>query len=237
MSADHGTSVALAIKSFAVAGGYPIVLDLSGKLIVVIGGGNVARRKVQGLIASGAERIRVVAPTFHPEISANGSVVERVAERYQAEHLCGAALVFAATDSPDVNDQVVRDARQIGALVCRADVVDELAGDFSTPAMIRDGELLLTVSSGGSPALSALIRDRLSSAIDPNWSKMAHAMQQLRPIIRNALPINQRKQAFHDLRSDEAFARLVDHGEAGLKQWLIGKYPQLALNPITEQGN
>jgi len=105
----------------------------------------VGTRKALGLLASGARRVRVVSATFHPDMPAG---VERVTEPYRTEHLKDASLVFAATDSPDVNDAIVRDARAIGALVCRADVDEDNAGDFATPAMLREGALLITVSSG-----------------------------------------------------------------------------------------
>jgi siroheme synthase-like protein len=157
----------------------------------------------------------------------DSEVIERVADQYRPEHLAGASLVFAATDSADVNDAIVRDSNKIGALVCRADVDEDNAGDFATPAMIRDGALLITVSSGGSPALSALIRDRLKDAIDPRWSAMATAMQQLRPMLRKSLAISRRKQAFHDLCSEDALNVLATGGTDRLLQWLRVKYPEL----------
>ncbi len=202
------------------------MLDLTRRLIVVIGGGAVALRKVQGLIASGASKIRIVSPVFHAEMPPASSVIERVADTYRPEHLEGASLVFAATDSGDVNDAIVRDSAKIGALVCRADVDEDHAGDFATPAMIRDGALLITVSSGGSPALSALIRDRLKNAIDPRWSMMADAMQQLRPTLRKSLAPSRRKQAFRDLCSEDAFNALSAGGIEQLLQWLRVKYPE-----------
>lgn len=229
----NGTYSIPAIKSFDVAEGYPIVLDLKDRLIVVVGGGGVALRKVQGLLAASATRIRIIAPAFHPEMPSVASI-ERISLAYQSEHLAGASLVFAATDSPKVNDQVVQDAHRIHALVCRADVYEENAGDFHTPAMLRDGELLVTISSGGSPALSALIRDRLHAAIDPNWPKMAGAMKTIRPILKKQLSPQRRKEAFHELCSDPAMETLAKQGVEGLNRWLAQKYPELNLHPPSE---
>lgn len=208
-----------------MADGYPIVLDVSNRLAVIVGGGAVGLRKAQALLASGAQRIRVVSPAFHPDMPA---VVERVAEAYQPEHLAGAALVFAATSSPEVNDAVVRDAHAIGALVCRADVDEDHAGDFATPAMLRRGELLLTVSSGGSPALSALIRDRIAESLDPRWLAMAEAMQTLRPLIRGALAPARRREVFRSLCTDPAMDELARGGVAGLRGWLAERFVELA---------
>jgi len=201
--------------------GYPIVLDVSDRQIVIVGGGNVAVRKTKGLIASGARKIRVVSPKFHEEMSQQ---VQRVEEVYRREHLDDASLVFAATDVIAVNEQVERDARIIGALVCRADADD--AGDFSTPAMHRDGELLITVSSGG-PALSAMIRDRIAEKIEPQWAAMATAMQTLRPMIREKVAPGNRRKIYVELISDEAFAELDRGGVEGLISWIGEKFSEI----------
>ena len=137
---------------------YPLLLDVSDRLIVIVGGGEVAVRKAQGLIAAGAMRVRVVSPSVHEQMPAS---VERIAESYHREHLADAGLVFAATDEPAVNDVIVRDAKGMNILVCRADADDNNTGDFATPAMIRRGAVLVTVSTGGSPALAARLRDTI----------------------------------------------------------------------------
>src|SRR5437879_11657828 len=107
------------------------MLDVTNRLVVIIGGGGVSARKAKGLLDAGATRVRVVSPTFHKDVPA---AVERIAERYEARHLEGARLAFAATDSAETNDAVVADARRLGILVCRADVDEGEPGDFSTPA-------------------------------------------------------------------------------------------------------
>src|SRR5688572_31143815 len=124
------------------------MLDVTGRLVVIIGGGAVAVRKVKGLLDAGATRVRVVSPTAHAEMPAD---VEHVTATYQAGHLDGAQLVFAATDSAAVNEQVVRDARAREIWVNRSDEGDE--GDFSNPAVARRGAVTLAVSTG-SAALS-----------------------------------------------------------------------------------
>src|SRR3954468_7060995 len=110
---------------------YPLLLNVTDRQIVIVGGGEVAVRKAKGLLAAGAKRVRVVAPRFH---QAMPETVQRVVETYRQEHLNAADLVFAATDDPAVNDAIVRDARVLKILVCRADL-DQNKGDFATPAM------------------------------------------------------------------------------------------------------
>src|SRR3954468_20844715 len=100
---------------------YPLLLDLRGRRIVIVGGGSVALRKATGLVDAGASpgQIRVVAPRL-PAAFPSGVTI--LPEAYRPAHLDDADLAFAATDSPVVNEQVVRDARARRVLVCRADV-------------------------------------------------------------------------------------------------------------------
>jgi precorrin-2 dehydrogenase/sirohydrochlorin ferrochelatase len=209
-------------------GGYPIVLELRDRPVVIVGGGQVALRKALGLLASGATNVRVVSPTFHPHMPAQ---VQRIAQEYRAEHLAGAMLVFAATDSPQVNEAVVRDARAIGALVCRADADEQDSGDFATPAMFRDGALLVTVSTCGSPALAAMVRDRLQAAIDPQWARLADALRVLRPQIRASIPAALRPRLFRELCSEAAMQALSSGGVEALRAWLWRRFAELSGSP------
>ena len=207
-----------------VAHGYPILLDLSERLVVVIGGGAVAGRKVAGVLAAGATRVRCVAPAFCEAVPAE---IERVQERYESRHLDGAHLVFAATDRHEVNDAVVADARRMGILVNRADADEALPGDFSTPAQFEEGPVLITVSAG-SAALSAALRDDIAHKIDHRFIAMATAMKTLRPEIRaSALPPSQRAAVFRALASDEALNALEAGDLVSLRTWLNQRFPEL----------
>jgi siroheme synthase-like protein len=214
---------------------YPMMLDVTDRLAVIVGGGAVAARKAAGLIECGATRVRCVAPAFDGRMP---PAVERVEARYAPAHLDGAGLVFAATDDPAVNESVVRDARTRGLLVNRADATaadddngdaDKALGDFSTPAKWRHGPVTLTVSAGGSPALAVLIRNGLMARWDPRWSAMAEAMAALRPILLGAAAVDAaaRAAAFRDLATEEALAVLEAGSFAGLYDWLLGRHPAL----------
>jgi siroheme synthase-like protein len=214
---------------FPVRFAYPLMLDVSDRPIVIIGGGSVAKRKITGLLEAGAagKRIRVVAMTFDPNLPRS---VEKITAPYQPQHLDGAQLVFATTDSPEVNEQIVRDARARGIFVNRSDE-GESAGDFSTPALHRQGEVIVTVSAG-SAALAAAIRDRLSTHVDRRYVKMADAMLDLRPAIRDSgLAAHRRQAIFRDLAGDEAIAALHAGGVEQLRRWLVVRYPELKLTP------
>jgi len=202
------------------------MLDVTQRLIVIVGGGTVAVRKAQGLIAAGARRIRCVALEFHPQLPRE---VERITGLFEPWHLEGASLVFAATDSSTVNDAVVREAHRRGALVNRADMDENQPGDFTTPAMFRKSAVTVTVSAAGSPALAARIRDDLAARMDPNHLAMAQALLTLRPLIRDAssMPIEKRRVAFRDLTTAEAMSALADGGMDGLRRWLVTRHPEL----------
>jgi precorrin-2 dehydrogenase/sirohydrochlorin ferrochelatase len=203
---------------------YPVILDVTVGMTVIIGGGAVAARKARGLLEAGATRIRCVAPEFCEELPKE---VERVREMYRTAHLDGASLVFAATDRPSINEAVVRDARTRNLLVSRADGNDEEPGDFIVPAKLSRGEVVLATSAG-SPALSALIRDRLEALFDPRWEQMANAMQELRPLIKSAgLEIARRRPIFRELATEEALNVLAHGGTPGLREWLLARHPEL----------
>ena len=202
---------------------YPLMLDLTHRLVVVIGGGAVAARKAGGLLDAGATRVRVVSPAFHAKMPEG---VDRVIGSYEPCHLDGAGLVFAVTNSAEVNDAVVRDATARGLLVNRADADDANPGDFATPAMFRQGSVAVTVSAG-SPALSAVIRDRLRDNWDPRWTRMAEAMQSMRPqiVADPALSPDRRAAMFRWLATEEALAIMEKEGVAGVMKQAWRVYP------------
>ena len=200
-----------------------MMLDVGGRRVVIIGGGGVAARKSQGLLDAGA-RVRCVAPRFSEQMPGG---VERVAEVYQPHHLDGAMFVFAATDRAEVNDAVVRDARGRGLLVNRADAEAGEGADFITPAVHRLGSILVTVSAG-SPALAALVRDRLGEVCDPRWREMAALMQELRPLIKSAgFESESRRQILRELATEEALGILAGGGPDAVRKWLTLRHPEL----------
>jgi precorrin-2 dehydrogenase/sirohydrochlorin ferrochelatase len=139
---------------------YPIFLDLRGKPVLVVGAGKVALRKTRGLVEAGAQ-VTVVAPRWESAFESMPVRLRR--RRFRATDVAGAALVFTATDSRDVNRAVARAARRRGIPVNVADACEEC--DFILPARVRRGNLQIAVSTGGeSPRLAAEIRRRLEAA-------------------------------------------------------------------------
>ena len=157
--------------------GYPVILSLAGRLAVVVGGGAVGRRKVAGLLAAGA-RVRLVSRDAVPP-SCWQAPVELHLRPFHPADLDGAALAFAATGVAEIDDAVLAAARARGipaSLAARPD-----AGDFSLPAVLRRGDLLVAVATGGrAPALAAALRDRLEAALGPEWSLVMEIAARLR---------------------------------------------------------
>ena len=146
---------------------YPVNLVLDGRSCLVVGGGRVARRKVEGLLACGA-RVTVVAPRVEPALRALPGV--SVDERpWEAEDLAGVWLVIAATDDPAVNAAVYAEGERRGIWVNGAD--DPTNCSFTLPSVVRRGDLQVTVSTGGrSPALATWLRHRLEDDIGPEYA-------------------------------------------------------------------
>jgi siroheme synthase-like protein len=202
------------------------MLDVSDRLVVIVGGGAVAVRKCKGLLDAGATRVRVVSPAFHDEMP-QASGVERVYGAYEPAHLDGAALVFAVTNLPKVNERVSRDARERGIWVNRSDEGDQ--GDFATPAKLADGDVIVTVSAG-SAALSAAIRDDLASKLDRRYVKLAEAMKTLRPAVRSSVGEEHARAAiFRDLASKDALDVVDVRGVQGLRDWIHARHPALRI--------
>jgi precorrin-2 dehydrogenase / sirohydrochlorin ferrochelatase len=162
---------------------YPIELDLSGRTTLVVGLGAVGRRKAAGLVAAGARVVGVDPNVGAAEVPAG---VELRSEPYRAGHLRGVSLAVAAAPA-GVNRRVVADARRAGVWVCSAS--DPGAGDFTVPAVWREGPLTLTVStSGSSPALAAALRDRAARTLGPAAAGLAALLADLRPEVLARLP-------------------------------------------------
>lgn len=206
-----------------MSGYYPLLLDLTGKTCVVIGGGNVAGRKAQSLLEAGA-RVALVAPELAEtarELYDAGRVEWR-AEPYRAAHLEGAALAVAATDDQQVNRRARADARTLGVFI---NVVDqpELC-DFIVPSVLRRGDLIIAIStSGASPAVAKRLRERFEKEFGPHWAEFLTMMREAR---ERALAAGggqkEREERFNRL-ADGPLLELARRGDLAEIKRLIGE--------------
>jgi len=140
-----------------VAFDYPIVLDLAGVPVLVVGGGRVALRKIEGLLAARAD---VTAVAIHVIDAIHALPLQVVTRAWETSDLDAVRLVVTATDDPAVNAAVSAEARRRGIWVNSAD--DPANCTFTLPAVARDGAVTIAVSTGGaSPALASHLRGEL----------------------------------------------------------------------------
>jgi precorrin-2 dehydrogenase/sirohydrochlorin ferrochelatase len=184
---------------------YHISLNIAGKLCVVVGGGNVAERKVLSLFNAHAS-VRIISPQLTEvlsDLTANTSVEWRN-RGYRCGDLDGALLVFAATDNREVQDAVVRDAWKEGLLVNVADAPDLC--DFQIPAVVQRESLNIAVSTNGtSPALAAKIRQDLEKRYGDEYAILLRLMSRLRARICNDASTDgtDRKRVFQNILHED----------------------------------
>jgi siroheme synthase-like protein len=159
---------------------YPIFLNLEGKKCVVVGGGEVALRKVRALLDSGA-KVVVVSPTLNSGLAqlAEVGTISLISREYEPKDLKNAVIVVAATDIAEVNQNIAKKARKHGILVNVVDRPEE--SDFIMPSLVRRGDLILAAStSGASPALAKKIRMRLEQTFGEEYSPLLSLIKEVR---------------------------------------------------------
>jgi precorrin-2 dehydrogenase/sirohydrochlorin ferrochelatase len=184
---------------------FPLFLDLRDRLAVVVGGGAVGPRKARALLEAGA-KVRLVCLESRPA-DHNHPQLDWRQEPYRPEHLSSACLVCAAASSA-VNRQVVADARRLKIWVNVAD--DPAAGDFFFPAVLRRGEFVIAVGTGGaSPGLAQAVRDWLEGEIAEAFEKWVALLAELRPLVLERIKEEERRQVlFGQLRGPHWLNRL-----------------------------
>jgi precorrin-2 dehydrogenase / sirohydrochlorin ferrochelatase len=161
-------------------GYYPIFVNLTGRRCLVIGGGAVAERKVEGLLQAGAN-VALVSPDLTATLAAwaEDKKITHVARDYRSGDLNGYQFAFVATDDPKVNVAAYREGRESGVLVNVAD--DPAHCDFILPSVLRRGEISVAVATdGSSPALSRAIREELEQYFTDDYAVLSRIVAEVR---------------------------------------------------------
>lgn len=191
---------------------FPINVNLQGRTVLLIGAGRVGRRKLAKLLDSGA-LVRLVEPSPAEEVSALAASgrVELAAE-LRPEHFNGVSFVFAASDQNTVNRAAAEEAKLRGIWVNVADDPD--FSDFTLPALVEQGDLLLAVSThGASPALAAVVATELRSHFGPEYRLLTRLLASLRPVILSSgLDEEKRKNMFRQLAESKMLRELLAKG-------------------------
>ena len=179
---------------------YPLFADLRGRSVLVVGGGAVARRKIEALLAAGA-RVRIGALQLTPELAALAvaGTIEHHHGDFSPDWLDGAWLAIAATNDRAINAAVAEAAEARRILVNAVD--DAELSSFHVPARIERGPLQIAISSGGgAPMLARHLRAHLESQIDETFGTLAALLTRERERIRARFPhLDERRRFFERL--------------------------------------
>ena len=159
---------------------YPVFWDIADKKCVVVGGGEVAARKVKRLLNCGA-KVFVVSPQLNPELVSlkDAGRVSHIASEYLSEFIYGATLVVGSTDDEKTNLLISRDARENGIPVNIVD--DPQKCDFILPAIVERGDLVIAIGTGGkSPALARHLREELEACYGTEYEIFIQILGDLR---------------------------------------------------------
>jgi precorrin-2 dehydrogenase/sirohydrochlorin ferrochelatase len=164
---------------------YPLFLNIRGRKCLVVGGGQVALRKVRALLDAGAV-VGVVSPDLCPGLNTLAETGEIAAQKrpFRPGDLEGALITIAATDEDNINLEVAREAGGKGVLV---NVVDDPANsDFIVPSCLRRGDVAIAISTAGrSPALARKIRSRLEKELGEEYAALALLVDEVRTEIKS----------------------------------------------------
>lgn len=191
---------------------YPIALKLAGQRCLVVGGGPIALRKAQELLRSGA-LVHVVALEWPADFGAlaREGKLSRTTRRFEASDLDGVFVVVAATDDPQVQQEVARGAEERGIL-CNVVDVNPLC-NFYVPAILRRGSLTFAVTTDGKyPLLAIALRDRIASIVGPEFGPALDRLAEGRELVFARYPRDPdaRLQALRRLLPAHALDLLVE---------------------------
>jgi precorrin-2 dehydrogenase/sirohydrochlorin ferrochelatase len=207
---------------------FPVFLSLKGRLVVVIGGGAVGRRKAANALAAGA-RVRFVCLKPRPA-DENHPDLDWQTAPYTAEHLDGACLVFAAA-APEVNARVVVDAQHRGLWVNAA--TEPESGDFMVPAVVRRGDFVLAIGTGGAaPALAQTLRRHLEQQFDDAFGHWVSLLGEMRPLVLERIAsADQRRILFESWCQPAWLERLRQEGVDAMRTALQAALDEASLPP------
>jgi uroporphyrin-III C-methyltransferase/precorrin-2 dehydrogenase/sirohydrochlorin ferrochelatase/precorrin-2 dehydrogenase/sirohydrochlorin ferrochelatase len=190
---------------------YPVYLSLAERLVVVVGGGAVAERKVAGLLTCGA-RVRLVAPEVTEGLArlAENGEIEHRARSYRSGDLEGAFLALAEPGDQEVRAAFFAEAEQRGIFANVEDDLDHCS--FIAPSIVRRGDLVIAIStSGRAPALAVRLRQRLEAELGPEYAALLELAGRLRRPLAHAVPeFGERRRRWYELVDSNVLALFRD---------------------------
>jgi siroheme synthase-like protein len=205
---------------------YPLFIDLAGKKCLVVGGGEIAFRKVTALVAAGAD-VTVVADRFTPRLKPLPGKIRLVKRRFRNSDISPSlTLVIGATDSIEVNTAAAYRAKKLRVL---CNIVDNPAlCSFIVPSVVKRGNVVIAVSTGGgSPYLAKYLKTRISCLVGPEYKTLGTFLAKVRSKLAVTVSDPTLRQKFWQLLFDYDPAKVVRmSGTKGLSKIVIRLFKQ-----------
>lgn len=193
---------------------FPIFVRLESRLVVVVGGGNIAEGKIPAVLSAGA-RIRLVALSITSQITewVRFGKIEWLPKRFEATDLDDAFLVIAATSAAGVNEAVFREADARGVLCNAVDDIEHC--HFYYGAVVQRGDLQIAISTNGkSPALAQRLRVEFEREFGPEYEVWLQWLGTAREALRASGPsTDSTKRLLHELASQPMFEEFLRQTE------------------------
>lgn len=204
---------------------YAVMLNVAGKLAVVVGNGPGAIRAANSLVAHGADVV-VIAPEVADDLlrmEAEGELSVEV-RQYKRGDLDSAFLAIAASGSAEIDAAVATEAREGGVLVNVTS--DAGISDFIVPSVVRRGALQIAITTGGgAPSVAREVRRVTAALYGPEWEQYTRLVTELRAIAieRTGLPDAELTCLFASVAASDLRNRLAE-GETATAEELWEKY-------------
>lgn len=177
---------------------YPVMIEMKGRLVCIVGGGKVALRKARKLLEYGS-RIRVISPSINKGFGELEDKITIVRDIYRSEYLKDAFLVVASTSDKEINKEISRFCREKGVM---CNVVDDIdTSDFIVPSTVRRGDLVISIStSGRSPVLSKKIRAEIENNYGIEYEEKVKLLGEIRELVlKNINDESERETIFNKI--------------------------------------
>jgi precorrin-2 dehydrogenase/sirohydrochlorin ferrochelatase len=191
---------------------YPILVNLRGQKVVVVGGGKVAERKIETLL-QGEAAVGLVSRDLSERLRqyVEAGKVAYLGETFVDSHLEGAFMVIAATDDPELNRRVSLVAKRQNLLVNAVDQPEDC--NFIVPSILQRGDLIIAVStSGKSPALARKIRQELEATFGDGYQSLLVMMGRLRKEVLSLRLSSEQNKAIFQKLVDSGLLKAVEKG-------------------------
>ncbi|MBF0501323.1 MAG: bifunctional precorrin-2 dehydrogenase/sirohydrochlorin ferrochelatase [Candidatus Riflebacteria bacterium] len=191
-------------------------MNLRNRPVLIVGGGDVATRKAEGLSHTGA-CLTVIAPAISDAITGIPDINALRRPATETDINDSLALVILATDCPELQERLALRCRALRVPVNRCDAPED--SDFVTGSLIDRPPVLAAVTSSGSPTISRLVRRRLETALEPALLDLGRLLNDIRPSVKKCMADPVRREAFfRTWGTEEAVTKIREQGADAVRE-------------------